>query len=188
MFTLRRPWLKDGVVHADVFALRIELAEARRELSRAICGGDLFEQTGGLREMFAQRIRQGARAPQKHAAIPKIISSRNEVSSVRRIRLFRKPANSQRSTLWRTAHFDVTVASFGSSGLDADDDDVFTGGRNLNALLQSFAKALFIRDHVVGRKQPNDGIGIFPQQKKGCQADGWRRISSSRLSQHLSFR
>src|SRR5580658_8989289 len=72
LFTFRRPRLKDGVVHADILTLGIELAESRRELMRAVHGGDLFEQTGGLGEMFVQRVREGAGAPQKHAAIPKI--------------------------------------------------------------------------------------------------------------------
>src|SRR5580700_10434183 len=187
LFAFRRPGLKNRVVDADVFGFWIELAECRRKPSRAKRIGDLFEQTGGLGEMFTQCVDEGARLPQKYTAIPKIISRPDELACPGRVRLFRKPTNTQSSVVGR-ARLDVTVASLSPSRPNADHYNVLAGGRDLNAALQSFTKALFIGDHVVGWKHPDDGIRILPQQQKSCQADCRGGISSCRLSQHLRLR
>src|SRR5579862_8487536 len=74
LLSLRRARLQHAVIHADVFTLGIDPAESARELARAIGLGNFLQQLRGFPQMLAQRIRQRLRAPQKHPAIPEIIS------------------------------------------------------------------------------------------------------------------
>src|SRR5208282_1031748 len=73
-FSLGRAGFEDGIVDADVLALRIELAKCVRELARAIGGGNCFEQRSGVRKMLAQGVGERVGSPEKHAAVPEVIA------------------------------------------------------------------------------------------------------------------
>ena len=65
------------------------------ELARAEVGGNLLQQRGGLGQVFEQRIGQRPRAPQKHAAVPEIVSRLHEFGGARCVGLFREAAHAQ---------------------------------------------------------------------------------------------
>ena len=96
-FSLGRAGFENGIVDADVFALRIKLAKRVRELARAIGGGNPFQQHCGLRKMLTQRIRQRVGAPEKHPAVPEIVARLDKLSSSFEVRLFGKASHAQRA-------------------------------------------------------------------------------------------
>src|SRR5690242_9672646 len=72
-FAFSRARFENCVIDTDVFASGVKLSERASEFSRAKCGCYLLQNLRGLRQMFAQSIRERAGAPQKHAAVPQII-------------------------------------------------------------------------------------------------------------------
>ena len=56
----------------------IKLAKVAANLRVPIARGNFFQNRGGLGQMLSQRIGQCLRAPQKHAAVPEIISGCDE--------------------------------------------------------------------------------------------------------------
>src|SRR5438874_11274873 len=74
MLALGGAWLGQGIVHADVLALGIKLAESLFKLGGAKSRGNLLQVGRGLGKMLAQRVRQGARAPYEHAAVPIVMA------------------------------------------------------------------------------------------------------------------
>ena len=76
-FAFSRARLEHRIIYADVFAFRIQALKRRREFARAVVG-NLLEQSGGFRQMFSDSVDQCARAPQKHTAIPEVVSGSQE--------------------------------------------------------------------------------------------------------------
>src|SRR5262249_20718226 len=90
MLAFSRPWFKDGVVNADVFALGIKLREFLWEGFCAPGGSNFFQERRGLRKMLAQGQGKSARAPDKHSAVPVIIALSDKLFSPLQIRFFRE--------------------------------------------------------------------------------------------------
>src|SRR5260370_35652210 len=74
MMAFRGAGLKNCVIDADVFAFRIQLCECLLEVLCAPGCGDLFQIGRALREMFAKSTAQCGRAPNKHTAVPVVIT------------------------------------------------------------------------------------------------------------------
>ena len=174
-----------GIIDADVLAFGIEPGKRGGKFLRAEGGCNLLQQRCGLRQMLQQRVGQGAGAPQKHAAVPEIISGFHKVGGSRCVRLFRKAAHAKGFAIEGGASFDVTVANLGPRGTDPQDHNILARGRDLNSLLQYLAIPFFVGDYVVGGKQTNHGIGIALHQNERSQSDGWRCVPSHRLGQNL---
>src|ERR1017187_5225246 len=87
--------LQHRVVDAYVFALRVELTKRVGELARAIGGGNSFEERSGVGKMLAQRVRQRVGAPEKHAAVPEVVTRVKKLPGSGEIRLFGKAAHAQ---------------------------------------------------------------------------------------------
>ena len=147
--------------------------------------GDLFQYRRGLREMFPQRIGQRAGAPQEHSAVPEIISRGNEFGRLLRVGLFCEPAHPQRIALRQRFRPRCIHSRFprGSAGYRAL--RCLPRRRNLDPAFQSLAISLLVGDHVIGRKHPDDRVGILRAEQKRRQTDRWRGISSHRFGKHL---
>src|SRR5271157_786058 len=73
-FALGRARLQHSVIDADVLAPGIEPGKRLLEAARAVAGSNLIQQRRGLRQMLAERIGQGLRAPDEHSAVPEKIA------------------------------------------------------------------------------------------------------------------
>src|SRR5260370_11094631 len=167
-FSLGGARLQHRVVDADVFTLRVEPSKGFCELACAIGLGNLFEEPSRLRKMLAQRVRERVGAPEKHAAVPEVIARVEKLHGSGEIRLFGKAAHPQGAPLIGGASFgnfslDITVAGFRASWADAEHNDVFSGGSNLDSAAESRTVFGWIRDYVVGGKQPENRVGIVPK-------------------------
>src|SRR5689334_6256979 len=74
LLPLCRTRLENGIIHADVFTFRIQFSECRWKPVAAKRSCDFLEKSRGPREMFLHGVGQGARTPEKHSAVPKIIA------------------------------------------------------------------------------------------------------------------
>src|ERR1700683_4148642 len=144
MFARRRPRFQHRIVDADIFALRIQPAKSVGKLARAKAGGNFFQDRRGLRKMLAQRISQRARAPQKHAAVPEIISRSHKSRSLLRVWLLGKSAHAQRVSTEFAARFNVTVPGLRSIRPDTEHNNILASSRGLHPAFDSRAITLFI--------------------------------------------
>src|SRR5256885_265330 len=119
MLALRRTRLSYGVIHADVFALGIKLAESLLKSSRAESRGDLFQIGHSLGKMFAQGMRQGLRAPDEHAAVPVVMARIQKFLGALGVGLFRKAPHAQDTAPGALAGLNVAVTGLGAGRLDA---------------------------------------------------------------------
>src|SRR5258706_4003165 len=133
-FALARARFQHGVVNADVLALRIEAAERLGKFARAVRSGDLFEDRRCVRQMLAQRVDQSVSTPQKHAAVPEIVSGGEKLSRSRQVGLLGEATHAQATVSIGRAGFNVSVTSFGTRGADTKDDNVFSRCGDLNDL------------------------------------------------------
>src|SRR5207302_7631370 len=69
-----RTGLEHGVIHADVFTFGIEFPECCWKAIAAKGGGDFLEQSRGHGQMLLHGLGQSTRTPEKHSAVPKIVS------------------------------------------------------------------------------------------------------------------
>src|SRR6266700_7283542 len=113
--------------------------------------------------MFVQSIHQCSRAPQKHAAVPKVISCSKEAGCALGIRFLREAANTSCVTIEGSTGLDVAVAGLRALGSNAQYDDIFTRRCDPNAFAKRLTKAILICDHVVGGKHADYGIGIISE-------------------------
>src|SRR5882672_7485205 len=182
---LRGARLQHGIVDADVVALWVEAAKGFGKFARPVSGCDLFEDWRGIWQMFAQGIRQCVGAPEKHSTVPEIVASFQELLGRRKIGLLREAANLQRMVSVRCADFDVSVAGLRTCRPDAEDDNIFSGSGDLDALLESFAVPLRLSNDVVRRKEAKHSIWIVSQQEKRREANGRRCVTTNRLCEDL---
>ena len=137
--------LENAVIHALVLALGIEPAQGLVEFASAPGGGDFFQQRRGLRQILPQGVHQRLRRPEKHAAVPVEISGRDELLGALPSPAFREScARAMTPPLIVDAGLDVSVSGLGAGGLDAHDDDVFSGRGQRDAGLQILAELLLI--------------------------------------------
>src|SRR5580693_659194 len=85
--------LQYRIVHADVLTLGILPSKSPGKLARTKGGRDFFEQTCGHRQVLPQRIGERSRTPQKHSAVPEIISCAHKLLGIVRVWLFREAAH-----------------------------------------------------------------------------------------------
>ena len=187
LFPLRRTGLEHGIIHADVFTFRIQFAECSREPVGAKRGGDLLEQGCGHGQMLLQGVGQGARAPEKHSAVPEIIARVNELIRLRGIGLLGEAAHAQGLALICPSGLDVSIAGFRACGANAEHNNVRARGREFYAALQGFTKTFLIGDDVIRRKQTEHRRGILAQEKKCCQPDGRGCVPGNGLGDQLIF-
>src|SRR5437660_4372921 len=109
MLALGRTRLGQGIVHADVFALGIKLAESLFKLGGAKSRGDLLQIGRGLGKMLAQRVRQGARAPYEHAAVPIVMTGIQKFLGTLGVGFFLKTPYPQHAALGALAGLNVAV-------------------------------------------------------------------------------
>src|SRR5258708_8984649 len=142
-----RARLENCVVDANVLAFRILPAKRGCKLSRAESSGDFFEQECGPGKMLPQRIGECTGAPQKHAAVPKIVPCLHEIRGLLRIRFLGEAADAKSFALKCASRFDIAIAGFRAIRPDAKHDDVLACSRDLSATLLSLPKSLFRCDY-----------------------------------------
>src|SRR6476646_9407322 len=74
LLPLCRTRLEHGIIHADVFTLRIEFSERSWKPVAAKRGCDFLEQGRGDGQMLLHGVGQGASTPEKHSAIPEKVA------------------------------------------------------------------------------------------------------------------
>src|SRR5207253_3825734 len=119
MLALGGTRLSQGVVHADVFALGIKLAEGLFKFGGAKSRGDLLQEGRGLGKMLAQRVRQGARTPYEHAAVPIVMTGTQKFLGTLGVGFFRKTPHSQYAAPGAPAGLNVAVTGLGARRADA---------------------------------------------------------------------
>src|SRR3954468_22648624 len=134
--------------------------------------------------MFADGIGQSTRSPDKHAAVPQIISRVQKFSRFLRVRLFGESTHAK-NAVRLFAGLDVSVTSLRTGGLHAHDHDVLAGIRDLKRLVQILAEALFVADYMIGREHADDGLWILTLDHKGSESDSRRGIACCRLGEDL---
>src|SRR5258707_217456 len=91
--------------------------------------------------MLAQGVRQRVGAPEKHAAVPKIVATFDKLAGFGQVWLFGEAADVECSCIERSrirrgirrAGLDVAVAGFGARWADAEHDYVVSGGCDLDS-------------------------------------------------------
>src|SRR5580658_458459 len=81
--------------------------------------------------------------------------------------------------------FDIAVACFRAGRTDAEDDDIFSCGGDLDPSAESRAVLSGLGDHVVGGKQTEYRVGILTKQNESRQANGRSGVASEGLSNDL---
>src|SRR5207248_8741316 len=119
MLALGGAWLGQGIIYADVFALGIKLAESLFKFGGAKSRGDLLQVGRGLGKMLAQRVRQGARAPYEHAAVPIVMTGVQNFLGTLGVGLFRKTPHSQHASPGTLAGLNVAVTGLRARRLDS---------------------------------------------------------------------
>ena len=188
LFSLCRSGLQHSIVHADVFAGRISFAICRGKLRGPERRRNLFKHLGRFWQVFAHCIGEGSRTPQKHPAIPEVISSGNELGSGFHVGLFCKAAHVQGFSLKQRTRLDIPVARFGAVWTYPKHDNIRARRRNLNSSIERFEVAFLVRNHVVGRKQSEHCIRILTQQQERRQSNGRCSVAANRLGQNLPLR
>src|ERR1019366_6094032 len=117
-------------------------------------------------KMLEQRVRERVGAPQEHAAVPEVVARVEKLPGSGEIRLFGEAAHAQEALLIGRTSFDISVAGFGASRADAEHNDVFSRGGNLDSCAESSAVLGRVGDDVIGGKQTEHRIGIVTEQKK----------------------
>ena len=114
--------------------------------------------------MLKKRVRQGARAPQKHSAIPEVISSFDELGGARRVRFFGEAPHlkSVVPDLKRRTGFDVSVAGLCAGWGGCRARQCSRPRQRSRFQFSRPPDMLFVADHMVGREtvreQPLVGI------------------------------
>src|SRR5207302_9600659 len=137
--------------------------------------------------MLAKGVGQGSGAPQKHPAVPEIISCGHKRSRLFRVGLLGETADVEGLASEKTASLNISVAGFGAIRADADHYNILTRRRDLYSSFDSRAIVLFVRNHMIGGKHSNHRVGIFAQKKEGGETDSRRGVSSQWLGEHLHF-
>src|SRR5690242_5472188 len=121
--------------------------------------------------MLQKGTRQGARAPQKHAAVPEIISCAHELSGASCVWFFGEAAHAKRLILKWRARLDVAIPGFSASRANPQHHNVLSPRGDADSILQDRAISGFVSDDMVGRKQPEYRAGVRVQQYERRQAD-----------------
>src|SRR5208282_136433 len=116
--------------------------------------------------MLSQSVRQRVGAPEKHAAVPEIIAGAEKLTGRCQVRLFREAAHAQGMLVGLLPDLYISVAGFRTHSADAEYDNIFSGGGNLDSAVESRAVCGGIGDYVVGGKQTEHGVGFVTKQKK----------------------
>src|ERR1700692_1162740 len=164
LLSFRRPRFQNRIIDADVFAFGIQTAKSRSKFLRTKSSSYFFQQGSGGCQMLTHRICQSLGAPQKHPAVPKIISRSHKRCSLFGIGLLGETEYAKSVSLEQSARFNVPVAGFCAIWPDTEDDNILTGRRNLHSTLDARAVVIFIRDYVIRRKHSDHRSGIFAQK------------------------
>src|SRR5580692_2341819 len=135
--------------------------------------------------MLRQCIRQSARAPDEHAAVPEEVTGFHELLSNIGHRLLGESLHLKHALLRFSACLDVTITCFSASWLNADDDDVRALRSDFSSAADIFAKTLFVEDDMVRREQAEYSTGIEPSQQERRKPDRRGRIAADRLGDDL---
>src|SRR5438874_13721974 len=119
MLALGGAWLGQGIVHADVLALGIKLAESLFKFGGAKSRSELGQIGRGLGKMLAQRVRKGARAPYEHAAVPIVMTGIQKFLSTLGVGFFRKTPHPQHAAPGTPTGLNVAVTGLGARWADA---------------------------------------------------------------------
>src|ERR1019366_1411088 len=111
-FALRGARFEHGIVDTDVLALGIKFCEGLVEAASSVAPRNLLQQRRCVRQMFPQRVGEGARTPNEHPAVPKEISSLDELLRDLGQRLLGKAPHLEYAFLRLIANFDIAVTSF----------------------------------------------------------------------------
>jgi len=180
-------WLKHGVVDADVLAPGIQFAQGRGKVPRSERCRNLLKNSRGRGQMFVQGVCQGPCAPQKHSAVPEVIACSQELRRPASVGFLSEAPDAQNISVECGACLDIAVASFRPGGVNSEDHDVLPRNREVNPPGQDLTESLLVRDHVIGRKQADDGVGIASPEDERRQPDGGRGIASDGLCDDLLF-
>ncbi len=93
----------------------------------------------------------------------------------------------ERSGLDVLRKLDVAVTGLGPARLNAEHDDLSLGGGAQCGTDESQIARGF-RDHVVGRKDAHDGVGIDGLQDVGGESDGGRGVALRGFGEDLALR
>src|SRR4051812_24431073 len=135
--------------------------------------------------MLAQRRRQCARAPDEHTAVPKIVPCVQEFLRTLCVWLLGKPADPTHTMIKLLASFNVAVPSFSTIGLDAHHNDILTAACDGNRECEILLELLLVRDHMVRRKQSEDGVRIMMQQDECGEPDRRSGVATDRFGDDL---
>ncbi len=145
------------------------------------------QQCGGARQVPAQLIEQHVGAPEEHAGIPIEIAGLQIAFGLRELGLFVEAANLQGFHASRRAiagEFHVAVAGFRPARLNSDHHQV-PGRGGLEGCLDDAAVLRNLADHVVGREDAHDGVGVAGVEDLRRQPDGRRGVALHGLGQNL---
>src|ERR1035438_314657 len=186
-FALPGTRFEHGIIDTDVFALGIKFCEGLLEAASSIARRNLLQQRRCIRQMFTQRVGEGARTPNEHSAVPEEISSLDELLRDFGQRLLGEAPYLEYAFLRLIANFDIAVTSFRARGRNTDHHDVFAGSSDPGSMTNVLAEALLVRDYVIGGKHSDDCAGVAPLQQKGGQADCRSCVPSGGFSDDVLF-
>ncbi len=179
--------LDDGVIDGDVFAERVNGGEAGGELA-AGDGGQAGKQRGGFRLVAAEEFVEVVGAPEEHAGIPEEAAGAEELGGGFGIGLFAEALDGLRLRLARGdafAELDIAVAGLRPAGLNAEDDEMASGGGGEGGL-DVGAEARLPEDEVIGGKHSHDGILIECGEDARGEADAGSGIALGRFGDDLA--
>src|SRR5262249_23721790 len=153
-------WFQQREINADALALGIQARELGRKLFCAPGGSDLFEVRRALREVLAQSLAQGSRAPDEHPAVPEIIACGEELIGTLLIGFLREAHHTYQLRVQLVAGLDIAVTGLGAGGLNAHDHDVVCLLRYFDSPSNDLMKLLLVADDMVRRKHADDGLRI----------------------------
>src|SRR4029077_7134474 len=96
---------------------------------------------------------QGALAPQKHSAVPEIISRPHEFGRTSSVRFFGEALDTKSIAAKRRTSFDVSLPGLRAGGTDAQPHNILARRCDLNSVLQHGPVSYLVADYMIGRKQ-----------------------------------
>src|SRR5579872_2951697 len=100
--------------------------------------------------MFAKRVHQRARPPDKHAAVPEVAPGGDKLFGALGIRLLSETPYATHAAAYILPGFDVSIAGFGAIGLDAHHHDAGRLIGEFDAALEHLTEAIFVGNHMIG--------------------------------------
>src|SRR5580698_2002025 len=181
----RRKRFKDGIVNADVLALGIQATKYLTKLLASEPRRNFFQNGRRLRQLPPQSIDERARTPQKHAAIPVVVSGLQKFGGALGAWFLGEAPHAQSAVSSGGASFNVSVTSFGASRSNANDDNVGSRPGDSYAFLQELTIPGLISDDMIGGKHSNHRRRIAAQKNESGQADGRGGVTAYRFGDDL---